>query len=469
MENKLAYKLQTGLLIIYLAVLPLLYSQNPQAFHNIKLYTMYSVIGGIALVALFFGRHFREKLRLSFKTFKTERRIMTIIVILMFLSLFQNMIMMQLFVKVGYLGTPIFLGAGPNYLSIFFYWGAMLLFLTVVPVWDYVKKDWIKYATIAALVITGLLIAYQVFVNDFVGVGRNYLFGFGNSNYVPDPFAIVGLALVLPFLFSEKIKWHEIAIGAFFFFIVLLSVSRAAYVGIGAAVLFTLLYLIIRKKVNWKRTGLLVGITLGVLIVSYLILGAIGDTGLASDFDSLRRLLSGESDLAGISSLRTELWGATFNRMNSDPIIWFLGNGQSVFMWVVTQEGVNYTFSNLTELQIVAENGARFLILNEGGVETVHAIQNSYMVTNVHNMYIDVLFSGGIFVFVGFMFLLVKQFIYGFKLANADIKNVVILAAMVFIVFKWMFNSLNAVHSPFVLMVFIINSYRYMELKKEAE
>lgn len=427
MENKLTYKIQTALLIIYIGVLPLLYKQNPNEFHNLKLLVLYLLIAAFFVVALFTMGSYSEKFRLSLKTFKWERRLFGLAILFMFLSLFNNVLEMSSFVKAGYIGTPVFYGAGPNYLSIFFYWGLMMLFITLVPVWHYVKRDWVKYAGVGSLVIVGLLIMYQVFINDFIGVARSYLFGFGNSNYTPDPFALAGLVLVIPFLFSKKINWIETGIGVFMFVIVLLSLSRAAFVGLGVSVLFTLIYLGVTRRLEWKRT-LILG-TAGILVLAgaILVLNQAGDSGIFNDFQSLFSLFSGDSDFAGISSLRTDLWNATIEYMNAKPIIWLLGNGQSVYIW--------------------------------------QAETTSYLVTNVHNMYLDVLFSGGIVVFLVFMVLLVKQYIYAFRLAKHDVSNVVLLAGLVFVCTKWLFNSLNAIHSPFIVLLIIVLNYRYMELK----
>ncbi len=431
MKFKLSFMLQTLLVIVYLAVIPLLYSKDVMIFHGYKLVTMYGVIGLIFIVTILFNGNFTEQLKLSFKTFKLERKLMIIAALFMFISLFSNISVMKAYVRLNFVGTPVFFGAGPNYLSIFFYWGCMLLFLALLPAWHYIKRDWVKYATIASLIITGLLISYQVFVNDFIEVSRHYLFGFGNSNHVPDPFAIIGLALIIPFLFSKKIKWVEFIIGIFFFFVVLLTLSRAAFVGLAVSAVFSLIYLGVTKRLEVKRTLVLVLGGLVVMTMSILVLKQIGDTAIIADLQSFLSFITGERSISSISSMRTEAWVATFDEMKLNPIIWLFGNGQSVFIW---------------ETDVT-----------------------SYLVTNVHNMYLDILFSGGIFVFVIFIVLLVKQFIYALRLSKYDVQNVVLLSAITFILVKWMFNSLNAIHSPFIIMVFIINSYRYMEYKKTEE
>ena len=431
MENKLSYKLQSILVLIYLAVIPLLYKADPVEFHNQKLVALYSVIGGIFLLSVLLGKDFSKKYRLSFKTFKWERRLFTVAILFMFMSLFNNLLVMQSFVNAGYISTKVFFGAGPNYLSIFFYWFCILMLTALIPVWHYLNKGLIKIVTVASLSITGLLIAYQVFINDFIGVARTYLFGFGNSNYTPDPFALVGLMLIIPLLFSKKINWIETFVGIFMFVIVLLSLSRAAFMGLFVSVLFTIIYLAVTKKLAIKRTIILAVAGVAFLATSIFVLSSIGDSGIVNDFKSLLDVLSGDKSFATVSSLRVDLWKATIAEMNSKPIIWFLGNGQSVYIWT--------------------------------------AETTSYLVTNVHNMYLDILFSGGIVVFITFITLLVRQFIFALRLVKYDTKNIVLLSGMVFILVKWMFNSLNAIHSPFIIMVFVLISYRYMIMKNEEK
>jgi hypothetical protein len=58
-------------------------------------------------------------------------------------------------------------------------------------------------------------------------------------------------------------------------------------------------------------------------------------------------------------------------------------------------------------------------------------------------MFFDVLMSGGIVVFGVFIFLLVQQFRYVFKLMKYDVRYVSLFAGLLFIMGKWLFNSLN--------------------------
>jgi len=90
-----------------------------------------------------------------------------------------------------------------------------------------------------------------------------------------------------------------------------------------------------------------------------------------------------------------------------------------------------------------------------------------YLVTNVHQMFLDVLMSGGIVVFAAFVFLLVQQFRYVFQLMKLDVKYVTLFAGLLFVMGKWLFNSLNGLHAPFVFVVFILITYHYMMNAKE--
>ena len=77
-------------------------------------------------------------------------------------------------------------------------------------------------------------------------------------------------------------------------------------------------------------------------------------------------------------------------------------------------------------------------------------------------MFLDVLMSGGIFVFGLFMFLLFQQFKYVFHLMKLDVRYVSLFAGLLFIMGKWLFNSLNGLHAPFVYTVFVLITYHYM-------
>jgi hypothetical protein len=102
----------------------------------------------------------------------------------------------------------------------------------------------------------------------------------------------------------------------------------------------------------------------------------------------------------------------------------FFGNGQSVYIW---RDGIN-----------------------------------EYLVTNVHQMFLDVLMSGGIVVFSVFIFLIIQQFRYVFRLMTYDVRYVTLFAGLLFIMGKWFFNSLNGLHAPFVYTVFVLITYHTM-------
>jgi hypothetical protein len=171
-----------------------------------------------------------------------------------------------------------------------------------------------------------------------------------------------------------------------------------------------------------------------------LVLIGLGESIVLDNFTSLLSVFSTDGDLSVVSSLRTPLWGSAIQmwlygiadgtevfRLNFASIIF--GNGQSVYLW-----------------------------LDEG---------TQYLVTNVHQMFLDVLMSGGIVVFAAFVFLLVQQFRYVFQLMKLDIKYVTLFAGLLFVMGKWLFNSLNGLHAPFVFVVFILITYHYMMNAKE--
>ncbi|XMB85741.1 O-antigen ligase family protein [Mycoplasmatota bacterium WC44] len=424
---KLPYLIQTVLIVVLLAVTPLLYSADYGTFHRIKLQTIYLVVTLIFLVSIFCFKCFKDEYIDSFKIFKTERKLLLTAIFFMFCSLFQNISQMNWFVRNGH-SNGVFWGARPNYLSIFFYIIAIIFIMTSIPSVKHVYRRIINISVIVSLVIVGSVILYQIFVNDFIGVGRSELFGFGNSNYTPDAFAIIGLLLLVPLMFKDKINIINTLIGVFLFVIVLLSLSRAAFIGLFISLLVTLIILIKNKHLKWIRV-LILGVSASLAVIGLVyITKVLGSEALLNDFKTLYDLISGQASAGELSSLRTDLWVAAIDELTRNPLTILFGNGQSVFIW---------------------QHGAE-----------------SYLVTNVHNQYVDILLSGGIVVFGIFMYLLIKQFTYASRLVKSDITNISLLAALIFITTKWMFNSLNAIHSPFVLIVFILISYRYMEIKR---
>jgi hypothetical protein len=373
---------------------------------------------------------------------QVERYAIFLAVFFMLFSLAINFPQMNLFVRADIISTPVFYGAGPNFTSIFYYWLALLVFFVGPVVYPHVPKKLVTYVVYLSLFITGALITYQVLIDDFIGVSRTYLFGFGNTNYTPDPFAILGLYALIPLLYQKRIKIYPTLLGMFFFVVVLLSISRASWVGLAIAIAGAMAYLIYRKELELKRFLVLSGMGLGAVVVLVLVLIALGQTIILDNFISLLGAFSADGDLAVVSSLRTPLWGSAIQmwlygvadgtevfRLNWATIIF--GNGQSVYLWL------------------------------DG--------ETQYLVTNVHQMFLDILMSGGIVVFSVFMYLLIQQFRYVFTLMKQDVRYVSLFAGLLFIMGKWLFNSINGLHAPFVYTVFILITYHYMMNTKELK
>ena len=424
----LIHKWTTFLVLIYMALPPLFYNDDPVTFHIIKLNMMYITISLLTLTVIFGYRHF-PYLSINWNLFKKERWLALIAIIFMLFSLAINFPQMNLFVRAGYVTTPVFYGAGPNFISMFYYWLAFLVFFVGPVVYPHLPKKLIISLILLSLFITGVLISFQILAYDFMGVARTYLFGFGNSNYTPDAFAIFGIYLLIPLLYQKKINVYSTALGIFFFVVVLLSISRAAWVALAIAVLGSIMYLIISKRVDWTRLGILSGLSISVIGLLVIVLIGLGETIILDNFASLLDVFSSDSDLAAISSLRTPLWASAIE-------MWLYGvaDGTEVF-------GLNFA-------TIIFGNGQSVYIWVDAGTQ--------YLVTNVHQMFFDVLMSSGIIVFGLFVYFIYLQFKYVLTLVSQDLRYLSLFSALLFIMGKWLFNSLNGLHAPFVYTVPIL-------------
>lgn len=425
------HKWTTLLVLIYMAIPPLLYNDDPVTFHIIKLNTMYVTVSLLVLTVLFGYRHF-PYLGVAWRYFKKERYFVLISIFIMLFSLAINYPQMNLFVRAGVVTTPVFYGAGPNFISIFYYWLAFMVLFVGPVVYPSLPKKLIHTIIFFSLFVTGALITYQVLINDFMGVARTYLFGFGNSNYTPDAFAIFGLYLSIPILYKSKVNIYLTALGIFFFVVVLLSISRASWVGLAVAVVGSIGYLIYSKQVNWKRLGFLSALGLSVIGLLITVLVILGQDIIVDNFTSLLSVFSADSDLAAISSLRTPLWASAIEMwlygvadgtevFGINFATFFFGNGQSVYLWV--------------------DQGTQ------------------YLVTNVHQMFLDVLMSAGVVVFALFVYFIYLLFKYSLQLVKSDLAYLSLFASLLFIMGKWFFNSLNGLHAPFVYTVPILIYY----------
>lgn len=234
--------------------------------------------------------------------------------------------------------------------------------------------------------------------------------------------------LIIPSLFKQRINYLHIISGVFFFEIILLSQSRAAYVGTLVSLLITAIILIKMKKSNSIKVAIFFACLFILVIISYFLFEKLGfyeNSGSIFDSESL----IGQDGYNPRS--RIDMWYGALMLFARTPLTIIFGIGQGVFFWN-TEESIT-------------------------------------LITNVHNQYLEILLSGGVILFGIFISLLVRQFIYVFKLIKYNIDNVVLLSALIFICIKWLFNSLNATHSPFIFMVFVLISYRYLEMKRNEK
>lgn len=421
------YGIQTLVLLLYFAVIPLLFSYNPQIFHNIKLIAIYLSISMLFFVSCFFYNKDRKEHSLSISTFKIERRLLFLALFIMLVSFFINMNTMQSFLHSEIIGSNIFKGAGPNYLSFFFYLFALIFIATAIVSIKHTDNKLIARAIVVSLIIVGCIILYQIFIYDFLGYGRNYLFGWGNSNYISDPFSIVGLLLLIPVLINKKVNYLYLGIGIFFFEIVLLSESRASFVALFFSVAIVSGILLRMKKIEIKRLLKFYGFAFIILASSYILFSKLGIEKGIYDFGDLNSLIVDNSIDPNSMQSRSNLWTVSLVFFSENILSVLFGIGQSAYFW---------------------------------DTETTQ-----YVVTNAHNQYLDILLSSGIIVFFIFILLLFYQFKYAVRLVKYDITNLALLSSLIFISIKWLFNSINAIQSPFILMVFVLISYRYMEMK----
>lgn len=420
--------LQTVLLIIYFGVIPLIYSYEAREFYLYKLIILYSSITLLFIVTLISFHSIKGDYYFLIKIYQIEYRLIIMAILLLITSQIINYEYLHNLFSNEFFSREKYFGLGPNYLVYYFYIFSFVFVGTAIVIMKGLNSKLIGQVVVFSLVLVGIVIIYQIFVNDFLKIGENFLFGWGNSNSTPDAFAIVGLMLLIPSLYKQKINYLHIILGILFFEIILLSQSRAAYVGTLVSLLITAIILIKMKKSNSIKVAIFFACLFILVIVSYLLFekeGFVESTGSILDSGALI------SRLEFNSLSRRDIWYGSLMLFARTPITILFGIGQGVFFWN-TEESIT-------------------------------------LITNVHNQYLEILLSGGIILFSVFISLLVKQFIYVFKLIKYNVDNVVLLSALIFICIKWLFNSLNATHSPFIFMVFVLISYRYLEMKRNEK
>ena len=433
---KTIYKWTFLLLVSYFVVPPLLYNVEPVDFHLIKLNTMY-IAGGLLVLTLLFGYQHFPYLSEYWNKYKRGIRLVGILFLLMIFSLAINLPQMNLFVRAEVITTSVFYGAGPNFISIFYYWLGLILLFSVPIVIPQISKKLLFILIVLSLFITAMVLIYQVFVFDFMGVGRTYLFGFGNSNYTADAFAVIGLFLTIPMLYEEKINVYRSLIGILFFVIVLVSLSRAAFLGLFAAAIGSVIYLVVMKQLNVKRFSVLFGLALVTFALALSVFALTGDTTIFGDLTSFTDLITGQRELSDVAGLRTPLWGS------------------AIEMWL---------YGSVDGTEVFGLNWGSILFGNGQSVYIWQTETTQFLVTNVHQMYLDILMSLGIFGFGIFMYFLYQLSQMALKLSKSNMIYIPLLSALMFTFTKWFFNSLNGLHAPFIYLIAVLILSEYLRL-----
>lgn len=421
--------IQTALLVIHLGLIPLIYSYDAREFFEFKLIILYSSITLLFIVTLISFHSLRDDYNFLIKIYQTEYRLIVMAILLLITSQIINYEYLHNLFSNEFFSREKFFGLGPNYIIFYFYFFAFVFIGNSILILKEINIKFLGQMVVSSLVLVGIIIIYQIFVNDFLKFDESFLFGWGNRNSTPDAFAIVGLMLLIPSLYKQKINYLHIILGILFFEIILLSQSRAAYVGTLVSLLITAIILIKMKKSNSIKVAIFFACLFILVIVSYLLFEKLGFYESAGPILDSGTLIS--QDGYNPRSSRVDMWYGALMLFARTPITIIFGIGQGVYFWN-------------TEESII-------------------------LITNVHNQYLEILLSGGVILFGIFISLLVRQFIYVFKLIKYNIDNVVLLSALIFICIKWMFNSLNVIHSPFILMVFVLISFRYLEMKKNEK
>lgn len=298
-------------------------------------------------------------------------------------------------------------GRLPAFLSLQTY---MYSFVFIVITATYFKDIFTK-TTIKIIYLTHLVLGVFIVITNILGVGAPLYFGFGNANYVGEPFAILYLLIVLPRLVST-ISSKDIVISSSLLYFALYPNSRATQLAIFGALLTSALYAFIRKNISKKTV---IAVTTQVVVVLILVYFSTNYRVLQVD-----SFLSGEITLNNLSSGRLNLWRQIIVSTIETPKTLFFGLGPSTFLY--------YGATNF----------------------------------NAHNMLIEIFGSMGIIGLLSALYIFISLSIKTIKLSTKS-SNQYLVGLLVFVIIKWNLNSMMALTSFYYLIIIALIIYKYRE------
>lgn len=298
-------------------------------------------------------------------------------------------------------------GRLPAFLSLQTY---MYSFVFIVITATYFKDIFTK-TTIKIIYLTHLVLGVFIVITNILGVGAPLYFGFGNANYVGEPFAILYLLIVLPRLVST-ISSKDIVISSSLLYFALYPNSRATQLAIFGALLTSALYASIRKNISKKTV---IAVTTQVVVVLILVYFSTNYRVLQVD-----SFLSGEITLNNLSSGRLNLWRQIIVSTIETPKTLFFGLGPSTFLY--------YGATNF----------------------------------NAHNMLIEIFGSMGIIGLLSALYIFISLSIKTIKLSTKS-SNQYLVGLLVFVIIKWNLNSMMALTSFYYLIIIALIIYKYRE------
>ncbi len=289
----------------------------------------------------------------------------------------------------------------------------VLYAITILPALVYTKTYIDSDVKLQKRLTTGLHILYYISIFIiFEVLSKQYLnFSFFEENpkfhmfkgraswtYNPNTFSRISLFFSFLFILTstfERSKLHKylaLILSALFFYITLISYSRALWLGLAVAA-----FLLLLKLISYNKKSFLLFLTLflGATIFFF------------SSTKNLKRLKSIQNTTQFSIQHRLQLWRANIGYIKSSPFV-----------------GIGY-----------GENKKKKRLLNsfDEDFKTKYKRLGSFLITSPHNEYLDVAASFGLPVLFLFIFFLFKVLIYYFKCSSINHKHLQHLLALLFL------------------------------------
>lgn len=333
--------------------------------------------------------------------------------------------------------TQAFFGILPNFMGYLAFLVSPLFVYVTLPAFKNINKKKVLAISYISFSILSIIIHIQYFYKDFLycqPANYNLAFhgGLGNRNYASSTFCFLFILSFVSILTtkSKREKYLLFIPFSLFYSIILISLTRGAWVALFAVAVVFFIYTMLKKPEVIIKQKTLILLIISLMLLIFFIVNIFGEwTVYSRIFKTINEINSGES-LNKISSKRTDIWSVSL-RLTKKPKTFLIGTGPYNFYLYLTEKDF------------------------------------PEKITSIHNQYIESLVATGILGLLSFIIFILTIFYYSIYITVKEYENIGFFLCIVYLITSLIFISINATNFIYFLIIIAEVTNKYMLIKSE--